>query len=333
MRRQAANSQSQTIQVRGVRTPFLERRRIGRRDLFLLERISGPLRERYRAFDPCSGLNGDFFLVQRLPGNADSEQQLQVLRRLQHDTFPRVWAWQRHQTGVDVLMSWIEGVPLEAYFRNIRQGLRPAVDPGHAVRLIHGLANGVAHLHRQLQVVHGDIQPANVLLTSHPSRLTLIDFGSAWTIQRTLFRAEGDGFHRAYAAPEVQKGVTPVGFAADQFAVTVLLYELLTGTLPYEGLGGKAGRSEYAEIAPDTLRMPSDLGHDCRRLPRFLREGVDRLCRTGLSLNPEDRYPGPHDWLNDLFTVSAQFRLVPALPRSVDWLTRLICWWTRPRFQ
>lgn len=332
MKRQAARSQNQAIQVRGVWTPFLERRRIGRHDLFLLEQVGGPCRERYRAFDPHSGPNGDFFLVQRVPCRPQHEQLLQVLHRLRHDNFPRVCEWRRLDGSVDVVMSWIEGVSLEAYVRNIRNGRRPAVDPGHAVRLIHGLANGVVYLHRQLQVVHGDIQPANVLLTSHPSRLTLIDFGTAWTIQRTMFRGEGDGQHRAYAAPELQNGLTPVGFAADQFAVTVLLYELLTGTLPYEGLGGKAGRSEYAELAQDGLKMPSELRHDCRRLPRTLREGVDRLCQTGLSLNPDDRYPGPHDWLNDLFAVSAQFRMVPASPRTVDWLTKVIGWWNRPRF-
>jgi serine/threonine protein kinase len=296
----------------------------------LLERVSGLRRERYRAFDPRSGPNGDFFLVQRLPCDLNNEQQLQVLCRLRHDNFPRIWEWQRHQNGVDVVLSWIEGIPLEAYFTNIRNGLRPAVDPGHAVRLIHGLANGIAHLHRQLQIVHGDIQPANVLLTSHPSRLTLVDFGTAWTIQRTFFRAEGDGFHRAYAAPELQNGLTQVGFTADQFAITVLLYELLTGALPYEGLGGKAGRFEYAELAGETLQMPSEVSRDCRKLPRALREGIDRLCRTGLSLKPDDRYPGPHDWLNDLFAVSAQFRLISTLPKSINWLSRFIRWWARP---
>lgn len=325
---QAANgdSHSPSIRVRGRLLPFLERRRIGRRDLILLEQIGGPFRQRYRAFDPRSGPDGDFFLVQRLPHGPGLDQRLRVLRRLKHDNFPRLWEWQRHRDGIDVVLSWIEGIPLDMYFQNIREKRRPAVDPSQAVRLIHGLANGVAHLHRQVQLMHGDVQPANVVLTSHPSRLVLIDFGSAWTMQTTMLRDDGDGHNRAYCAPELQRGVTPVGFHADQFSVTVLLFELLTGVLPYEGLGGRAGRDEHADAAHDGFKLPSEVNRDLRRLPRSLRDGLDQLCRTGLSLNSSARYQGHSEWLNDLFAVMAQFRLVPELPPTVRWLSRVVDW-------
>lgn len=314
------------IRVHGRRQPYLQKLRIGRRDLFLLELIGGPFRQRYRAYDPRSGPDGDFFLVQRLPHDPASEQRLRVLRRLKHDNFPRLWEWQRRDDGIDVVLSWIEGVPLDQYFRNIRERRRPAVDPGQAVRLIHGLANGTAHMHRQMQIVHGDIQPANIVLTSHPSRLVLIDFGSAWTTQTTMFRGEGDGHHRVYAAPELQQQVTPVGFHADQFSVTMLLFELLTGVLPYEGLGGRVARDEHVDARLIGLKPPSELNRNVSRLPRSLRDGVDRLCRTGLALDPRDRYPSHSDWINDLFQVMAQFRMAPESPMPVKWLTWVIDW-------
>lgn len=330
---QAANGDSHlpSIHVRGRLLPYLEKRRIGRRDLFLLEQIGGPFRQRYRAFDPRSGPDGDFFLMQRLPHGPELDQRLRVLHRLKHDHFPRLWEWQRDRDAIDVVLSWIEGIPLDAYFQNIREKRRPAVDPGQAVRLVHGLANGMTYLHRQSQIVHGDIQPANVILTSHPSRLVLIDFGSAWTTQTTKCRSEGDGHHRVYAAPELQRGLTPVGFHADQFSATVLLFELLTGLLPYEGLGGRAGRDEHADTRHDGLKLPSQLNRDLRRLPRSLRDGVDHLCRTGLSLNPSDRYQGHSEWLDALFAVMAQFRLAPELPPTVGWLSRVVEWFGKTK--
>lgn len=330
---QSANRDSQlpSIRVRRRMKTYLERRRIGRRDLFLLEQIGGPFRQRYRAFDPRSGPEGDFFLVQRLPHGPGLDQRLCVLRRLKHDNFPRLWEWQRGDDGIDVVLSWIEGIPLDAYFPNICEKRRPAVDPSQAVRLIHGMANGVAHLHRRAQIMHGDIQPANVIITSHPSRLVLIDFGSAWTTQTTMFRSEGDGHHRTYAAPELQQGMTPVGFHADQFSVTVLLFELLTGVLPFEGLGGKAGCDEHAVKTRDGFKPPSEVNRDLHRLPRSLRDGLDELCRTGLSLNPTTRYQGHAEWLDALFAVNAQFRLAPELPPPIKWLSRVVDWFAKAK--
>ena len=48
------------------------------------------------------------------------------------------------------------------------------------IRLIRGLAHGLAHYHRRANLVHGDISPANIIITSGTKQLVLIDFGSAW---------------------------------------------------------------------------------------------------------------------------------------------------------
>jgi serine/threonine protein kinase len=109
---------------------------------------------------------------------------------------------------MDVVLTWIEGIPLDKYLENIRKERRPWLDPGQAVRLIHGLANAVCQLNHGKQIAHGDIQPANIIVTSHPSRLVLIDFGSAWVVQDTAGRQEGDGVNRCYAAPELSLNVS-----------------------------------------------------------------------------------------------------------------------------
>jgi len=325
------NDERRTIMVRGRPRTFLDCRRIGRRDLYLLERIGSPLRERYLAFDPQEGPGGDFFLVQISPYGPLAQQQLRVQRRLKHDSLPRVVEWQRRDSEVDVVLTWIEGISLAQYFDNIREGRRPPVGPSEAIRLIHGLATAVCRLHHKQQVAHGDIQPANVIITAHTSRLVLIDFGSAWTTESTVLREDGDGLNRCYAAPELQAEGTPLGFFVDQFSVSVLLYELLTGELPYRGLGGKAGRPEYIVRARDSLFAPSQVSPACRQLPRSLRDGIDRVTMRGLALRSHQRYPDRHAWLNDLFQVSARFRLVPELPPFPNALTRVIRWLVTPR--
>ena len=261
-------NRGQMVNIRGRNRPYLEHRRIRRRDYFLLERIGSPFRESYLAFDPLAGPGGNFFLVQSLPVGKATEQLLRVLSRLKSDAFPRVVEWQEQRHQIDVALTWTEGISLADYLQNIRERRRPPVEPAQAVRLVNGLAHAVCHLQRRLQVAHGDIQPANVIVTSDPSRLQLIDFGSAWTSNWTTRRTEGDGHHRCYAAPELQTGTAAVSLASDQFSVSVLLFELLTLNLPYGGLGAKAGRQEFIARAVDTLVPPSQLSSSCKQLPR-----------------------------------------------------------------
>ena len=321
----------QTIRIRGRRWTYLEKRRIGRRLYYLLEPVGSPFRRRHLAFDPLQGPGGDFFLVQTWPSSPTVEQQLRVLRRLKDDSFPRVVEWNHGRKNIDVVLTWVEGISLAQYLQHIRAGRRPAIEPGQALRLIHGLAAAVCKLHHRQQVAHGDIQPANVIVTSHPSRLVLIDFGSAWTTDSTNFRVEGDGHHRCYAAPELQQPNTPpAGFFADQFSVSVLFYELLTLQLPYGGLGGKAGRVEYAAKSKGGLLLPSQINSACAAIPRSLRERLDHFATRGLALVPEDRFPDRHAWLQDISELSARFRLKPELSSVDSALTRVIQWFIGP---
>ena len=121
------------------------------------------------------------------------------------------------------------------------------------------------------------------------------------------------------------------GFLSDQFSVSVLFYQLLTEQVPYSGLGGKAGRPEYA--AANVLVAPSSVSDACRDLPGSLRDGIDRVVSRGVALDPLSRYPDRHQWVNDLFAVSASFRLKPERSPALGWLTRVVRWLAVPRAQ
>ena len=111
----------------------------------------------------------------------------------------------------------------------------------------------------------------------------------------------------------------------------MLLYELLTQQVPYAGLGGKAGWPEYIGGPADSLVAPSQASDTCGGLPRSLRDGIDRVTLRGLALDARQRYPDRHAWLNDLFEVSARFRLAPELSPAERLLTRVIGWFVTPR--
>ena len=135
-------------------------------------------------------------------------------------------------------------------------GKASPISPYEVVRMGRKLGHTLLHLHDNLRVIHGDLKPSNLVLTHKPSDLWLIDFGSAWPIERSAYRELGDGFLHAYAAPELIR-VELIDSRADQFSFGVILYQLLTGKIPYEGLGGEAGTAIPAKDAEKVWVNPS----------------------------------------------------------------------------
>jgi serine/threonine-protein kinase len=106
-----------------------------------------------------------------------------------------------------------------------RQG--NATPPNAAAQLVLGVLAGLGHLH-QLGVIHRDIKPANVLLQNGLARLA--DFGISRAMHTEAVSGQPAGTP-AYMAPEAFDGVRSV--QTDVWSVGVMLYQLLTGVLPY----------------------------------------------------------------------------------------------------
>ncbi|MFQ3652334.1 MAG: protein kinase, partial [Gemmataceae bacterium] len=171
---------------------------------------------------------------------------------------------------------------------NLEQLLeRRRLSPTEAATLIEQLARGVQHAHEQ-GVLHRDLKPANVLL--HPAKIA--DFGLAR-------RLDGSGYHTrtgailgtpAYMAPEQAMGRRDQGPGVDIWALGAMLYECLTGQLPFQGQTvlhtlELARREE--PIPPSRLdgRIPRDL------------ETIVLRC---LEKDPAARYPSAAALADDL---------------------------------
>jgi len=300
------------VRVHGWTFPVVGRIRLGGRDYLLLERLSGQ-RERFRAYDPVAG---DLRALCLLPLGKSTWQHLGVLKRLSQDNknFPSLLEYHRHKNQIAVLSLWVPGYNLRYLLRQGRD--HPHLWPSayEAFRILRGLAHGISQLHRHANCVHGDVKPENVILAPQPQRAVLIDFGSAWTAERTIGRVAGDGHTDAYAAPELHRGQAFVDFRADQFSVSAVAYELLTGELPYDHLGGRAGRPELIGEFRGQLVPPSSRARRVDTLPSNIWPLVDKVLLRGLALDPGERFlndGGP--WLAELDTIAAEMKLRPTL--------------------
>ena len=261
----------------------------------ILEQVgSGGMGEVYAAEDLT--LNERVALKTILPAIAGDEsvivrfrREVQLARQISHPNVCRVFDLMRlpRDNGdgeIDVLtMEFLEGESLSQLLR--RSGPLPLPK---AEAILEQMTAGLAAAHRA-GVTHRDFKSSNVFLTNNRQgalRVVVTDFGLARGFsgdagrQTTQQGASGWGMGTpAYMAPEQVEG-GQIGPAADQFALGVVMYELLTGTLPF------AGDSPIQVAVRRTKEAP--------RRPRDLNPHVnahwDAAVLRCLQVNPRDRF-------------------------------------------
>jgi serine/threonine protein kinase len=189
--------------------------------------------------------------------------------------------------GVPFLtMAYIEGTPLEAAGKDGE--LRA---PLEAVALIHRLARGLDEAHRH-GVVHRDLKPANVMVTLRNEPI-VVDFGLALHAVHQNDRLTQRGVPLgtpAYMPPEQVKGdLAAMGPGCDIYSLGVILYELLTGRLPYEG----DPMTILARIVTEEPPPPSI--HRAEIDP-----SLDALCLKAMARRVEDRYATMGEFAEEL---------------------------------
>jgi serine/threonine protein kinase len=139
--------------------------------------------------------------------------------------------------------------------------------------LIRQVADGLQHLHAH-DILHQDIKPDNILIGKNETYL-LMDFGISMRIRSTLRKQTGmmKAMTVAYAPPERFSAKPKQIPAGDIFSLGVLIYEMMTGDVPWMGNGGVSLQTGAA--VPE---LPEDLSKPFRRLVASM-----------MALKPEDR--------------------------------------------
>ncbi len=175
-----------------------------------------------------------------------------------------------------ISMEFIEGRPLSDYIAGKLQPVR------QGLKIVRKLAAALGEAHRR-GVVHRDVKPDNVMIAKKGGEPIVMDFGLARHDESGDLRATQSGGLMgtpAYMAPEQIDGESDkVGPPSDQYSLGVVLYELLTGELPFKGsLAAVLGQIVTKSPDPPSKRRPE------------VTPDVEAVCLRMLAKAPEDRF-------------------------------------------
>ena len=167
-----------------------------------------------------------------------------------------------------------------------------------AIDYTHQILDALRFAHRN-GIIHRDIKPHNILLGAE-NRAKVTDFGIARAGASQMTEVGSIMGTAQYLSPEQARGA-PVTAASDLYSVGIVLYEMLTGQVPFSG-------DSAIEIAMkhlnETPRPPSSLRPE-------LTPELDQVVLRALAKNPEDRYQASEEFSADLDRVEAGIPIAP----------------------
>jgi serine/threonine protein kinase len=154
----------------------------------------------------------------------------------------------------------------------------PSLGIGRSIRIAVEIASAVAHAHER-GVVHRGLTPSNILMQPG-DRPKITDFGLA-PLQEAAHAASNHTAYLPYMSPEQIRCEEPIDGRSDVFSLGVVLYEMLTGRLPFGGASPAEIMRQMLEAEP---LLPSEQNS-------HIPPALDGLVLSMLAKNPDDRAP------------------------------------------
>ncbi|MBI5955741.1 MAG: serine/threonine protein kinase, partial [Chloroflexi bacterium] len=200
------------------------------------------------------------------------KREATAIAKLEHPNILPIYSFGEEMGISYIAMKYVPGGTL-------KDRLGKLLDPLWTARLITQIAEALDYAHKR-GVIHRDVKPANVLLTEEGWPL-LSDFGIAKMLEGTAYATQSGAVLGTpqYMSPEQGQG-QKVDKRADIYALGVILFEMLTGRVPFDADTPAAVIIKHI-MSP--LPMPREVNPD-------LSEGMERVILKAMAKNPEDRF-------------------------------------------
>jgi serine/threonine-protein kinase len=213
-----------------------------------------------------------------------------MLARLNHHFIAPIFGLHRYGDELFIAMEYVPGETLDARLKRIQR-----FTPDEAMHVTSMVLQALDYAHR-LGVVHRDIKPGNVIITP-AGTLKVMDFGIARVIgQERRTRAGAIVGTIAYMAPEQIQGMD-ADQRADIYSVGTLLYEMLTGHVPFQADTDWALMQAQINVPPRPLSEEIELP-----------AGLEAAVLQSLEKSPDKRFPRATDFQRALENAARQTR-------------------------
>ncbi|HYP27132.1 MAG TPA: serine/threonine-protein kinase [Blastocatellia bacterium] len=196
-----------------------------------------------------------------------------TLAKLNHPNIATLFSFLRHGNDFFMAMEFVRGQTLDDAIRQYG-----AMSPERAITLFCQALEGIDHAHR-IGIIHRDIKPANMMLTETGS-IKVMDFGIARVLGSARLTRQGNIVGTIeYMSPEQVRG-EETDARSDIYSLGILLYEMLTGRVPFES------QSEFELMKAQIEQAPTPPRSFAAHIPLPIEQAIMR----SLAKKPDARF-------------------------------------------